>query len=138
MGKEEFLNNLRRALVGRLGQSEVEENIRYYEEYIDVRARSGQTVEEVLSALGDPRHIARSIIDADRAEETKKTSGFFGSLWEKLHAPETGTRMKGYAAVGVGAILSLALVYFILYILRWILPLALVCAGVYYLYRRLG
>lgn len=63
MDKREFLETLRRSLQGRVGQADVNEHLRYYDEYIMTRERQGYTQEEVLKELGDPRLIARTIID---------------------------------------------------------------------------
>jgi Predicted membrane protein len=56
MDKKEFLDTLRNTLAGELPESEIINNISYYEEYI--------TDNETLNQLGDPRLIARTIIDA--------------------------------------------------------------------------
>ena len=81
MQKQEFLDTLRMSLNGRIHAGAVEENIRYYEDYINTEVRKGGTEEEVLTALGDPRLLARTIAEAgsrtDRreAEEVRTFSG---------------------------------------------------------------
>lgn len=62
MDKTEFLNKLRLALNGRVDESIVYENLTYYEDYINSQIRMGQTEEQVLQSLGDPRLIAKTII----------------------------------------------------------------------------
>lgn len=62
MGKREFLEKLRTALGGRVSAEVVAENVRYYEDYINIEVRRGRSEEEVLNQLGDPRLIARTII----------------------------------------------------------------------------
>lgn len=66
MDRREFIDRLQRALAGGLGSSLVAENVRYYEEYIDSEIRKGKSEEEVLNALGDPRLLAKSIIEANK------------------------------------------------------------------------
>ena len=66
MDRREFIDKLQRALAGGLGSSLVAENVRYYEEYIDSEVRRGKSEVEVLSALGDPRLLAKSIIEANK------------------------------------------------------------------------
>lgn len=66
MTKQEFLNSLRAALTGELGAAAAESHVQYYEEYINAHIRLGRSEEEVLQELGNPRLIARSIIDADK------------------------------------------------------------------------
>ncbi len=70
MTKQEFLDNLRMALSGRASAYTVEENVRYYEDYIRTQVRMGRSEEEVLKELGDPRLLARSIAEAGRHAET--------------------------------------------------------------------
>ena len=66
MDREEFIERLQRALAGGLGSGLVAENVRYYREYIDSEIRKGRSEEEVLASLGDPRLLAKSIIEANK------------------------------------------------------------------------
>ncbi|MCR5025342.1 MAG: DUF1700 domain-containing protein [Lachnospiraceae bacterium] len=63
MTKDQFLSSLNEALSGNISPSLINENIRYYEEYIETEKRKGHTEEEVLDELGDPRLIAKTISD---------------------------------------------------------------------------
>lgn len=65
MSKQEFIDKLRMALSGRVSANLVEENVSYYEEYINTQVRLGQAEGAVLTALGDPRLIAKTIIAAN-------------------------------------------------------------------------
>lgn len=66
MTKSEFLEVLTECLTGELPGYEIESNIRYYDEYITNACDSGQAIEDVLDMLGDPRLIARTIIDTSQ------------------------------------------------------------------------
>lgn len=66
MVKKEFLDILRESLAGNVPISEIEENIRYYKDYIENEAESE---EEALKQLGDPHLIARTIIDGFKASK---------------------------------------------------------------------
>lgn len=66
MDRVEFTDKLQHALAGGLNSSAVAENVRYYREYIDVEIRKGRSEEEVLASLGDPRLLAKSIIEANK------------------------------------------------------------------------
>ena len=70
MLKQDFLDILRNALSGHLGTSELNENLNYYEGYINAQVRQGRSEEEVLVELGDPRLIARSIKTAAKHVES--------------------------------------------------------------------
>ncbi len=65
--KQEFIDGLRRALTGRISREEIEEHIRYYEDYITAETRIKGSERAVLDALGDPKLIAMSICAADEA-----------------------------------------------------------------------
>ncbi len=73
MTKQEFLDSLRMALSGRANANTVEENVRYYEDYIRTQVRMGRSEEEVLKELGDPRLLARSIAEAGRHARSGQT-----------------------------------------------------------------
>ena len=62
MEKQEFLEKLRLALNGRVSAEIVADNIKYYEDYINIEIRKGRSEEEILAQLGDPRLLARTIV----------------------------------------------------------------------------
>lgn len=64
MNKIEFLEQLRTALSSDVSKQVIQENISYYNQYIDDEMRKGRTEQEVMDELGDPWLIARTIIDA--------------------------------------------------------------------------
>jgi len=63
MNKHEFINILRQRLITELPESRVQDHILYYSEYIDNEIKFGKTEEEVIASLGDPRLIARTILE---------------------------------------------------------------------------
>ena len=69
MNKTEFLQQLREALATDLSSRTVEENIRYYSQYISDEEWKGRTEEEILNELGDPWLIAKTIINTGVPEE---------------------------------------------------------------------
>lgn len=77
MTRQEFLDTLGRALRRELSEQEVLKNIQYYEDYIDREVQNGENEVQVLSRLGDPRLIARTILQVDeqKAEESFGYSG---------------------------------------------------------------
>ncbi|MFI3176875.1 MAG: DUF1700 domain-containing protein [Eubacteriales bacterium] len=70
MNKLEFSHQLRSALAGSLNSQVVEEHIQYYQEYIELEMRKGNTEEEVLTMLGNPKLLAKSMIEAGAHETT--------------------------------------------------------------------
>lgn len=66
MDRGEFLSVLRESLEGFIPMDEVEANITYYRNYFE---EASQSDKEVIKELGDPRLIARTIIDAYKASK---------------------------------------------------------------------
>lgn len=62
MEKQEFLAVLQQSLSGEIPDYEVENNIRYYDGYLTDEA--GKSAEDKIKELGEPRLIAKTIIDA--------------------------------------------------------------------------
>lgn len=93
MNKYEFIKNLRKALTGKIDGAELEDTIRYYEDYIDGEIKKGKPEEQVLQELGDPRLIAKNIVSV-------KGNGSAGSYYEE----ETGQSIwqDGESAGGAG------------------------------------
>lgn len=68
MTKQEFLDGLRRSLAGGLEAQEINEHIRYYSDYIDSEIRMGISEEEIMSSLGEPRLIAKTLLGMEGVE----------------------------------------------------------------------
>lgn len=64
MTKTEFLQILREELDGRVPYSVIQENLNYYDTYINGELARGKTEDQVIQELGGPRLIARTIVDA--------------------------------------------------------------------------
>lgn len=73
MGKQEFLDKLRLALNGRVSAETVSDTLTYYEDYISTEVRKGRSEEEVMALLGDPRLIARTIIETKGGESPENS-----------------------------------------------------------------
>ena len=73
MGKQEFLDTLRKKLAGELSQAEVNENIQYYDSYISSEMNKGRSEQEVIEEIGSPLLVAKTIIDTRGYAD--KTSG---------------------------------------------------------------
>lgn len=88
MNRTEFMNKLRMALSGALPYSLVEEHIKYYEDYMDMEISKGKSEEEILAQLGDPRLIAKTII------ETNKTEGSNAAYQEFTAGEESRSNIR--------------------------------------------
>ena len=73
MTKNEFLSILRDSLAGNVPSDVINENISYYRDYIE---NNDKAESQVLEELGDPRLIARTLIDTDDGTEVYDESGY--------------------------------------------------------------
>ena len=68
MSKQEFLDGLRRSLAGGMEPQKVQEHISYYSEYIDTQIRMGISEEAIMTSLGEPRLIAKTLLEMEAVE----------------------------------------------------------------------
>lgn len=99
MTKQEFLEKLRISLNGKISSNRVEEHVRFYEDYMNVEIRKGKSEEEVLAALGDPRLIARTIVETDTrsgqaSENVGGTNGQYGGTEDCREYQQDGQVQK--------------------------------------------
>lgn len=100
MTKQQFLSELRMALEGNIPSQEIEENIRYYASYFQ---ESGKTEREVCEELGDPRLIARSLIDSFVASKGPMADYYKEQARnEYSRESRTGTGSQGSRSSGAG------------------------------------
>ncbi|MCI8876264.1 MAG: DUF1700 domain-containing protein [Lachnospiraceae bacterium] len=74
MDRESYIRELRLALQGQISQENVNEHLRYYENYIIEESRKGRTEAQVIEDLGNPRLIAKTIIDTTDKIYTEQSS----------------------------------------------------------------
>ena len=68
MTRTEFMEVLQRTLAGALGSSTVSGHMRYYQDYFDSQLAMGKGEAEIIAGLGDPRLLAKTIIEAAKRE----------------------------------------------------------------------
>lgn len=141
MEKAEFLEILRSQLSEELNPSQVDSNMRYYDSYIAQEAANGKTEQEVIAQLGDPRLIARTIVDtsAQNGNEEYREASFAGQedTDEKgrVHRLDLTTWYGKLIVILIAAGIMVLLVTILSALLPIILPLLLVCILVA-MYRR--
>lgn len=123
MNRTEFLTILRNQLAGQMQEGKAEAHIRYYEDYIQSQVRKGRTEEDVLGELGDPRLIAKTLIET---EDSQPQAGYgqyssYGSGVEESVQPEKRWKKildlstwQGKAVVIVGAVLAMILILLVI------------------------
>ena len=88
MQRKEFLEILQAQLDGQMQEGRVAAHMRYYEDYIQSRVRGGESEASVIEALGDPRLIARTLLDTDPADTIYED----GTDHYQSYADEFGTQ----------------------------------------------
>ena len=133
MNKQEFVDRLRMALNGHVSPGLVMDNVNYYQDYINTEIRKGRTEEEVLESLGDPRLIARTLLDTETGANAPYSDA--GSAYEQKSGSER-VKQKSFKldfSTWYGkllAILIAAIVLVILFVLLGILIPIMVIAGI--------
>ena len=146
MGKQEFINQLRRSLSSIQDYIFVNDTISYYENYIESQIRMGKTEEEVMQELGDPRLIAKSICATHVNEDEDSYANYQefddGSFSKKSNKNETILRVKGKQILlpswlmKILTILVVGVVLFLVFtILSWLAPFIFLGVLVYMIYK---
>ncbi len=65
MSREEFLEILNIQLQGEIPSNEISQHLAYYHNFIEQKIRQGQSEADILEELGDPRLIAKTLIDTE-------------------------------------------------------------------------
>lgn len=89
MTKQDFVEKLRVALNGKVAANQIEEHVRYYEDYIQMEMRKGKSEEQVMQVLGDPRLIAKTIVETSTRTQS-------GDYREYENSYEEGEVRKEY------------------------------------------
>lgn len=63
MDRNEFIESLRSSLQGEMPEKQIQENLEYYNDYINQGEAAENSERDIFNELGDPRLIARTILD---------------------------------------------------------------------------
>lgn len=129
MGKQEFLDKLRLALNGRVSVETVSDTLAYYEDYISVEVRKGRDEEEVMASLGDPRLIARTIIET-KGGESSETAQEYGRDGE---VERRRLSVPGWVWLIVILVVAVAVLSIVFKIISALFPVILVILAVSFL-----
>ena len=76
MTKEEFLDELRSSLSGNVSAKVINDNLNYYENFINTQLRKGRGIDEILEELGSPRLLAKTITDTAPEEDRRTVDAY--------------------------------------------------------------
>ena len=130
MGKIEFLRILQASLAGKVSAKIVNENVSYYEDYINTQIRMGRTEEAIMDQLGDPRLIAKTIVSACNMEKERQGEAQFTS---DDHKKKMGFSLSfnhwpwwGYLLIPVAVFVLLVFVFVFLWLLSVSMPVIII------------
>lgn len=125
MKKQEFLVELQKALSSRVSVSSMQENVRYYDDYISMQMRRGRTEEEIMEEIGDPRLIAKSIITAEMDAAQTETEKKSKKHWKGNFMQDGRIQLPLWLICILVALGVFFAVYLIGAVLMWALPILL-------------
>ena len=97
MTKTEFMEVLQRTLAGSLGSGTVSGHMRYYQDYFDSQLAMGKDEMQITAELGDPRLLAKTIIEAAKREGMGGGTPEYDEVYEDGTAdPKGNGRVKAY------------------------------------------
>ena len=135
MNKQVFLDELRQALEGNISSQSIVSNIMYYDEYFTNEIRKGRSEEEIIDELGDPRLIAKTIID---------TSGFNASTVEEdVYDEDTDNSFKGrnlnkYLLIFIAVLVVVFVLSVFVKLVRFTIPLIPIIFIIFVVYKVLN
>ncbi len=135
MNRYEFISTLRISLTGKVPATTVEDNVQYYEEYIEIQLRQGKSEEEILEALGDPRLLAKTVIEANKYAEGTDTYGGSGKSFREWYR-ERPAWLHTIMSVLI-TVLVLIAAFSVLQVLFPFILMIFIVMGVYRLIRQL-
>lgn len=136
MNKSEFLIALRTSLQDEVESSIIDQNIDYYDEYI--RNSKDAKEEDIIDELGDPRLIAKTIIETDRISKEKDNqqgnpfSSYKSSAYEEDNGVTQDKSEKGYVIHGFKWYHKLLLLGILILVLLLIIIIGRVFIGIIY------
>lgn len=134
MTKRQFMEELRSSLEGMVTQTVVQENLNYYENYINEQMRNGKSEQEILDELGNPRLIARSIIDVKSEDDGYVQTEYYedeqdDGTPEDMFGGNTHIFTMNSTRFKLGCLLSVIAFVLIIYLLFHILNTVIVILG---------
>ena len=83
MSKTEFLDILYNQLSGRMPEGNVAAHIQYYRNYIEDEQQKGRTETDILNDLGDPRMIARTLLDTEVGAGNPQNGSTYSAIYNE-------------------------------------------------------
>lgn len=141
MSRQDFIDALKRALYGKIDDFTLADHIQYYEGYIAQEIASGKSEQEVLNELGDPRLIARTLLEAADTKTSSYTEYIVTDREGSSPEPEARIRRyEGWKAMAVRVFFILVfflIVVLVFQIVAALLPLLIVIGVIGWLIKKM-
>ena len=141
MSRQDFIDALKRALYGKIEDFTLADHIQYYEGYIAQEIASGKSEQEVLNELGDPRLIARTLLEAADTKTSSYTEYIVTDREGSSPEPEARIRRyEGWKAMAVTVFFILVfflIVVLVFQIVAALLPLLIVIGVIGWLIKKM-
>lgn len=137
MNKEEFLQRMQETLNGEVSNAVIIENISYYKNYIENEISNGKTEREVLDMLGDPRLLAKTIIEMQGNGNKTNSRNMYGDYNEyndytqedEKSSNDNHTTPRMFTISGIrGCLISIVVMVIVIAIFAFVLQAALYLA----------
>lgn len=122
MTREEFLEQMEDTLAGEVPNSVIYDNKQYYERYFFSQMKMGKTEAQILEELGNPRLIARTIIDmqGDAAQHYREGAYYKDDIREEFE--NTKPHLGGLdLTTWYGRVIAWGIGIFALVLLIWLI-----------------
>ena len=83
MNKKEFLDILYNQLSDQMPEGSVAAHVQYYRNYIEDEQQKGRTETDIINELGDPRLIARTLLDTEVGAGNPQTGSTYSSTYSE-------------------------------------------------------
>ena len=83
MSKTEFLDILYIQLSGQMPEGNVAAHVQYYRNYIEDKQQKGRTETDILKELGDPRLIARTLLDTEVGAGNPQNGSTYSAIYNE-------------------------------------------------------
>ena len=83
MSKTEFLDILYNQLSGQMPEGSVAAHVQYYRNYIEDKQQKGRTETDILKELGDPRLIARTLLDTEVGAGNPQNGSTYSAIYNE-------------------------------------------------------
>lgn len=83
MSKKEFLDILYNQLSGQMPEGSVAAHVQYYRNYIEDEQQKGRTETDILNDLGDPRLIARTLLDTEVGAGNPQNGSTYSAIYNE-------------------------------------------------------